>query len=327
MSLTDAPRTTDDVTVIMPLYDRTRYFKHYLEEGLLEGIKVQIVCDGSTRSIVNRIADLTTQKKEINVYHYLENRGVAYARTKGVEISTTTYTSFCDDDDFMVGAPAFYQVSQKAMDADNDILFTVMDEVFAFNEDLQMQQQYTRSMFNEKTGAQLLQFLVLTGEMKVLTLGSVFRTAELLPGMPESFFKVSEDYVFLARLCAAHPAKKVKVHNEGHYMRLMQHQSLSARSNYSLDKLVMHLVSMVVGAFHLIALGGIDRDAFFNVLRQRGSVLQQAYGKGEGAVQALLHVLGGQPGRQLDPEGEDTRAFLEAHREALPREFRSLSGW
>ena len=327
LTLAGASSAVDDVTVIMPLYDRIHYFKHYLEEGLLDGMKVQIVCDGSTRSIVNNINDLIERKKDINVYNYLENRGVAYARTQGVQLSRSTYTSFCDDDDFMVGARSFFESSKKAMDENEDILFSVMDDVFAFTEDLQIKQQYSRAMFDGKTGANLLHFLVRTGEMKVLTLGSVFRTAELLPGMPESFFKVSEDYVFLARLCAAFPHKKIKVRSEGHYMRLMQPQSLSARENYSLEKLVMHLVSMVVGAYHLISLGGIDMDSFLNVLLQRGAVLQQAYGKGEGAVEAIIQVIGHRPRVLLNNEGEETLTFLEANRNALPEEFRALAGW
>ena len=316
-----------DLTVVMPLYDRLKYLKHYMTEGFWEGLRLQVVCDGSTEDMITEVARLCGNKHNVDIHSYIQNRGVGYARSTGINLVKTEYLTFCDDDDFMPEASSFLKVASKRMSADKQILFTAMPEIYAFDESLNLQLQYDREAFHGKTGREILTFLVKTGEMCVLSLGAVFRTADLKGIGPEDFFRVSEDYVFLARLCAKHPDKKVFIEDSGVYMRLAQSNSLSAKSAYSIDKIVMHLVSMFVGAYYLFKMGMLSTSMFQHILRERGSVLQDSYKKGKEAADMMANMLEGKTVQQPTPEQKEALRLLNNNRATLPAEFLWLVGW
>jgi hypothetical protein len=227
----------------------------------------------------------------------------------------------------MVDTPAFFKKAIDRMTAHRDILFITMPHVVAFNEALEHRMQYDRRQFEGMTGLELLGFLVHTGEMSVLTLGSVFRQGDLKGIEPEDFFRVSEDYVFLARLCARYPDRTLEVGGTGHYWRLMQQQSLSAREAYSLEKILMHLVSMFVAAYYLFKMGRLRTPLFQEILRRRGEVLKGSYGRGDLSARWLAALLNDSDAAAVGAEQERARAFLMEARAALPSEFRSLVGW
>ena len=319
--------TVDDITVVMPFYDRLKYLDHYLKEGFWDGLRVQIICDGSEPAMVENVEQLIALRDQMDIYSYVDNRGVAFARTTGINLVRTPYLAFCDDDDFMTEAQAFMIASVRQMDRNQDILFTAMPNVIAFNESLEHRVQYERTRFNGLTGLDVLNFLVQTGEMCVLSLGSVFRSDDLKGIGPEDFFKVSEDYVFVARLCARFPERQVKTGTMGRYWRLMQQDSLSAREGYSLDKIVMHLVSMFVGAYYLFKMGNMRTPFFQEILRRRGEVLKTSYGKGAEAALWMAKLLNDAEAVAHTEEEITAKDFLTSFREALPQEFRSLVGW
>ncbi len=310
----------------MPLYDRLQYVQHYIGEGLWDGLPLQIVCDGTDAALRARLDELVAERPEIAIHHYPENRGVAAARGAGIAAVSTPYLAFCDDDDFIAQGGDFLDEVAALMD-DETTLFAAMPEVHAFNESLRTGLQYDRREFHGVTGRELLRFLVATGEMRVLTLGAAFRPADLRGLEPEPFFKVSEDYTLLARLCARHPERRVRITDTGRYMRLIQAGSLSSRQSYSIEKIVMHLVSMCVGAFYLIECGELSLPAFRSVLSQRGDVLQNAYTRGSAAANAVAGLLAGQDPDTGTDEAARTVRFLEANRDGLPPEFLHLAGW
>ena len=318
-----------DVTIVMPFYDRTKYFHHYLREGLWDGFRIQLVCDGSPEEVLNTVGDMSQQYHDISVHRYPGNKGVAFARSTGVQLIRTPYLLFCDDDDFLVEGNYFMDEAASSMNEDDEILFSAMREVFAFDESMNAKRQYDRLMFHGITARELLTFMVYSGEICVLSLGTVFRSEELKGVMPESFFRVSEDYVFLARLCARFPDRRIEIVERGGYMRLTQHNSLSARNNYSLDKIVMHYVSMFVGAYHLMELGDLQIETFQQILIQRGLVLQSSYNKGAEVGKLMAHLLNAGGVSSSLPEGEPRNAlrFLKDQKGNLPAEFNDLVGW
>ncbi len=315
-----------DVTIVMPFYERTRYFEHYLREGFWDDYRLQIVCDGSPQETLASMNEMTRDYPLVNVYQYGENKGVGFARTTGIKLVKTPYLLFCDDDDFLIEGQPFMERALSSMRDDDETLFASMRTVYAFDEALNIKPQYDRSMFDGKTGQEVLTFMVRTGEICVLSLGSVFRTENLQFIGPEDFFKVSEDYVFLARLCALYPQRRVSVCPKGGYLRLTRHDSLSSRSNYSLEKIVMHYVSMFVGAYHLEKMGGMHISAFRHILIERGRVLQTSYGKGAEAGLLMAHLLeatGPSSLNRLTLTGEQQKAlrYMQRHVEDLPAEF------
>ena len=104
-----------DVTVVMPFYDRIKYLKHYLGEGLWDGFRIQLVCDGSPENIVKSLSAIPQSKAELNIHTYPKNRGVAYARSTSLGIVTTPYLVFCDDDDFIIDGHSFLNKAQSSM--------------------------------------------------------------------------------------------------------------------------------------------------------------------------------------------------------------------
>ncbi len=317
----------EDVTVIMPFYDRLQYLKHYLDEGFWNGLKVQLVCDGSEPMMLEHVEGLLASQGHMALYSYEQNRGPAFARTTGINLAQTECITFCDDDDFLSDAPPFLNKSTRRLHTNSDVLFTAMPLVYAFNESLNHRLQYDRTSFHGKTGRELLMFLVKTGEMCVLTLGSVFRKNDIEGLYPETFFKVSEDYTFLVRLCAKYPDRKVHVEDKGFYMRLVAEGSLSSKASYSLEKIVMHLVSMFVGAYYLFKMGLLRTPVFQHILRERGAVLQQSYGKGNDAAKMMAGLMEGKNGPFTNPEQNAAYKFLQAQKMLLPPEFLWLVGW
>lgn len=317
----------DDVTVIMPFYDRIKYLSHYLKEGFWEGLKLQVVCDGPAPNLLEGIQNLVKRQENIALYSYSQNRGAAFARTKGISLAKTKCLSFCDDDDFMSEATPFLTRSSEKLESNKNILFTTMPSVVAFNESLKHQLQYDRTKFHGKTGRELLSFLVKTGEMCALSVGSVFRTADVKGIYPDSFFKVSEDYTFLARLCARFPDRTVHVEEKGMYMRLIQEGSLSSKEAYSLEKIMMHLVSMFVGAYHLFKMSTLRTQMFQHILKERGKVLNKSYGKGTEAAIMLAGMLEGKSGPHQNDEQRTAYKFLQNMKDQLPPEFLWLVGW
>ena len=213
------------------------------------------------------------------------------------------------------------------MRADDQILFSAMPEIYAFDESLNLQLQYDRRAFHGKTGKEILSFLVRTGEMCVLSLGSVFKTDDLRGIGPEDFFRVSEDYVFLARLCARYPDRKVHIENNGVYMRLTQRNSLSAKAGYSIEKIAMHLVSMFVGAYYMFKMGMLRTHFFQHILRERGKVLQESYKKGFEAAEMMANLLEGKQVLHPTDEQKKVLKLLTVNKASLPAEFLWLVGW
>lgn len=317
----------EDVTVVMPFYDRIKYLDHYINEGFWEGLPLQLVCDGPAPKMLQDVQHLVQHKRNVKLHSYLQNRGPAFARTTGINLTKTECISFCDDDDFLTDAPEFLNQSSKHLALHSDALFTTMPAVYAFNESLQHSLQYDRSGFHGKTGRELLFFLVKTGEMCALSVGTVFRTTDVKGIYPEHFFKVSEDYTFLTRLCARFPDRKVHVAEQGMYMRLVQTDSLSAKASYSLDKVVMHLVSMFVGAYYLFKMGLLSTPMFQQILLDRGRVLEQSYGKGVGATTLMAGMLEGKVDAKRSSEAQAALNFLQSMKSILPPEFLWLVGW
>lgn len=322
-----------DVTIAMPFHNRIKYFKHYLGEGFWDGFRLQLVCDGSPIQMVKSLHSLEDSNIELNIHSYPMNQGVAYARSKAIGIITTPYLVFCDDDDFLIDGHAFLDNALPAMQRDGNTLFYAMRNIYAFNENLEIHRQYDRCIFHGRTGKELLIYMVHTGEISVLSLGSVFEVSSLRGTEPEPFFKVSEDFVFLARLCAQHPEKKVSVGNDsGGYLRLTQHDSLSSRHTFSIEKLVMHYVAIFVGAYYLEKMQGITPEGFRNVLGKRGALLQSSYRKGAelAKLMVLLHEkkhIEHIKNLNLSDEQRTGLNFLLANIGNLPPEFLAKVNW
>lgn len=309
-----------ETTVLMPFYQRVAPFQQYVRDGFWDGVDLLAVADGAPPAVTGPLRQLADTRPGLTLHAYAENRGVAHARAEAVRAARTDLVTFCDDDDVVPRADRRLAAAAAAFaGADEPPLFVTLPIVHAFNEQLEHRPQYDRRPFHGRTGREVLSWMVQTGELNLLLSGSTFRRADLAALPCDSYFQVSEDYVLLARLCARHPERRVHVLEEGRYWRLIHAGSLAGR--YTLEKLLMNLVSMVVGGHHLIEAGDLTADRLAGLLRERGHVLQRSYGMGREAGAVVAALLDG----AAPPEGDEARrarAVLDAAAERLPDEFR-----
>lgn len=88
------------ITVIMPVYNGEKYLKEAVESILKQTYSdFMLLCIDDCSS--DRSVDILQQFQDarIKVIKNEENRGIAYTRNRGLEMSETEYIAFLDDDD------------------------------------------------------------------------------------------------------------------------------------------------------------------------------------------------------------------------------------
>jgi len=315
---------TPDVTVVMHTYNRPEFFEHYVKRGLWDGVPMLIVDDGSDEAVVQRLQQ-AAHAAAGTVHHYYPNRGVAHATAEGIRRIPSDHFMLVGDDDFFVDYHAFAPEAAALLREEEDTLLVTMPEVqYLHGTTGKLSTKYDRRDMAGLTGLDLLQHFVMEGELYVFQAGSMMRKADALDALAEPFFRVSEDFVLMARLFARFPERKVRVMEQGKYVRLVHDQSLSMRGQIRPENSLIHLVSMCVGAKYLIEQGRLTLDGFRDVLIARGKKLQDSYLFGEEAVHVLGDLLAGQPPNLNTPEAVCTASYYAAHLEALPPEFHAL---
>lgn len=91
------------VSIIIPAYNAERYISNCIESLLdqtYDDIEIIIVNDGSEDNTKHIIDKYAAVDKRIIAVH-LENGGVSTARNKGLEISSGSYVTFVDSDDWV----------------------------------------------------------------------------------------------------------------------------------------------------------------------------------------------------------------------------------
>jgi hypothetical protein len=314
----------NDTTIIMPTHNRAAFFEHYQQEGFWDDLPLLVFDDGSD------VAELARYRRTAEVVGAVvqartPNQGVANAMRSSVAYIHTPYYLFVGDDDFLVDMPAFFHEAASLW-AQDDTLLVAMPRLYAFSPQAELFLQYDRSMFDGMTGRALLRYLVTTGEMQAMGAGVIFRKADMEGKFGEDVFQVSSDYVSLARLCGHHPDRVVRVATQGHYMRLLHDQSLTARPRFTVKKAMLNQISMMVGAWYLLRQGEMTLAELARLLLERGTVVQQAYGKGKHAAAVLVSLLLEKELPRVSTEMQEALMFLREHLAALPPEFLALIG-
>lgn len=92
------------ISVIIPVYNAEKYLKKCLDTVLSQtytNIEVILVNDGSSDESGAIIDSYACQDGRIRVIHLSENKGVSYARNRGIDILKGEYTIFVDADDYV----------------------------------------------------------------------------------------------------------------------------------------------------------------------------------------------------------------------------------
>lgn len=110
------------VSVIIPVYNSSKYLFQCIDSVINQdynNLEIIIIDDSSSDdslSIINSFKD-----KRIKIVKLKKNRGVSYARNKGIDLATGDYICFIDSDDYWYKDKVSKQV--KFM-KDNDYKFT-----------------------------------------------------------------------------------------------------------------------------------------------------------------------------------------------------------
>ncbi len=92
------------ISVIIPVYNVEKYLEKCLDTVLSQtytNIEVILVNDGSSDGSGSIIDSYACKDERVRVIHLPENKGVSYARNRGIDILKGEYTIFVDADDYV----------------------------------------------------------------------------------------------------------------------------------------------------------------------------------------------------------------------------------
>lgn len=110
------------VSIIIPTYNQEKLIVRCLDSiPKRDDIEIIVINDGSTDNTIGALQDYKKHFNKLRIISYKNNRGVSYARNKGLNSATGEYVLFIDSDDY-IDSNVFNDI------VDNDLLF--VDIVF-----------------------------------------------------------------------------------------------------------------------------------------------------------------------------------------------------
>jgi glycosyltransferase involved in cell wall biosynthesis len=310
------------VTVVMHTYERPDFVGRDVAEGRWKDIPLLIADDASSAKVQTRLRDIA-QEAGARFTARETNGGAAEAARHGVEACGTPYFMLCGDDDYLRGFHQFAEQATAELE-DEAVLFVSMPEIRFVIEGQPESKQFDRLIFDGMTGRELLRELVFGGEMRALQAGTMLRTADALPHFAGGLFRTSEDFVLLARLCTAHPDRRVRVLEKGAYMRREHDASLSHTKNMSTERAVVNLLALLVGCRLLQTLVPVEDDVVLGLLRQRAQVLSTVYRCGQSSADVIEALLEGKLPDMHTQEADEALRFLVERQDEIPIEIPEL---
>lgn len=273
----------EEVTFIIPTFNRADMLYEDIKYGLKFGnVSKIIVDDGSDKSNKIVLNNILKQKNELNIKKVListENRGVAFARKKGLNHVNTKLVAFLDDDDCLISLDNNYEIKKYIKKVYKGTFLMIPRYVFNLYEDGKINIGYDRKIFDGMLAEDVLKIFATTGEISAFSAGAIYDTKELRKNASEDFFKVGEDHVMLSRILANNIGKKVKVTESYFYVRRCNFKTLSG--NINKEKMFIHLISLLVSSCHCLVNNIINKQTFFDAFKERVGLLQNIYGFGK----------------------------------------------
>ena len=110
------------VSVLIPLYNAEKYIARTLESVIRQTYKdfeIVVIDDCGTDSSVDIVKEFQKKDSRIKIIHNDNNRGIAYSRNRGIDLSEGKYIALLDDDDVMTERRLEWQV--KYLDENQNI--------------------------------------------------------------------------------------------------------------------------------------------------------------------------------------------------------------
>lgn len=312
----------DDLTIIIPTYNRANLLKEDLIYGHKLGNQKKIIVDDCSnienKNILNQLLSDRKNYGIENIIFNNVNKGVASAINLGIQNVKTKYLSLCGDDDKLFCLNK-YQLVDSLKELNNDYLFIIPRYVLNIDSYNNVTIGYDRKKFDDKLALNTLETFFKTGEIEVLAAGLIVSTDLTTKCIPESIFRVSEDYVFLSRLLANNMHKKLKVLDSFVYLRRINDNTLSKAID--IEKLSLHLISLIISGFYCLKYNIISKDEFFDYINKRANIIQQIYGFGIDYINLLFDYLTKKISLNDFIEVNKNRFIKQLNLENIPKEL------
>lgn len=112
------------VSIIIPAFNSAKWIEKCLK-SISKRDDIEIICidDGSTDDTFNLISKIFAKSKENNILlHYNKNKGVSYARNKGIDKAKGEYILMLDSDDYL-DSKVFNEIVDNYLTGEYDMVF------------------------------------------------------------------------------------------------------------------------------------------------------------------------------------------------------------
>lgn len=312
----------NDLTVLIPTYNRTEILLEDLEKGLKLGAVPKLIVDDCSQELHLKKLNAIKGKFGVDkVFMHTHNQGLAITMKTGMNMVETSKLISLDDDDMLLCLN-----EEKFKDdiddiAKQEILMVIPRYIINVDGNGNFSMGYDRIQFNNSTGYEMLKFISMTGELLALNAGACYKINLVRNTCAEKIFRVGDDFVRLARLFAENPGRKIKLSENYIYIRRISLSSLSRKMNN--EKISIHLYSLLVAWYYMLQLKIATVEEMIGVIKKRGELLQKIYGYGNDIADAVLcylsgdlkknelyKIIGAEKGCQLPTEPELLRRFI-----------------
>lgn len=283
----------DDLTVLIPCYNRAKMLKEDLDSGFKLGRQPKLIVDDY--SIIEREwleqIEKDFQKTSSRLIRNEKNSGVAESRRHGLEAIHTKYATFIDDDNMM-----FCLNKEKAIkdisSINNEVAIVVPRYIINYYSD-RLSLGYDRYHYDGMTGVQALCDLAYSGEMMgLLTGGAIGDTKWMSEHSYCPMFQVSEDFIMLVRMMASKPEKKIRITKDLIFVRRFLDEG--STMNPTPVKLILSLFSQAIACYYCLALDAAKKDEILKWMKDRATLVQKLYNFGESFETELIAYLSGE---------------------------------
>ena len=116
------------VSVIIPCYNSEKWITNCLKSiPVRDDIEIITINDGSTDRTIGYLNNFKKYSKQnVKIIDLKENKGVSYARNKGIEASVGKYLVMIDSDDYIY-PKVFNEIVNSYLNGENELVFYDME--------------------------------------------------------------------------------------------------------------------------------------------------------------------------------------------------------
>ncbi|GGA18544.1 glycosyltransferase [Psychrobacillus lasiicapitis] len=279
----------DQLTLFIPTYNRAQLVISDIKNGYKMGNQKKIIIDDCSNTENQKLLKNGLNNfNNIDIVIQPENKGVATTYKTALEKINTKLTQILGDDDliFCYEQEDFKNSINKIGDEYSIVVpryIVNLDSTGAINI------SYDRLKFEGLSSVDIIKYFFKTGEMLAMIGGAIVSTEIMKKSLPNSIFRVSEDYVALSRYFSKMPSKKIKVLDTYVYVRRVSEDTLS--KTITNEKIALHLLSLIVSGYYCIVHDNMTKQDLLHTISERGKLINSLYPTNSGLLEHIMDFL------------------------------------